>query len=316
MSGTSTLPGTSAAERAAAPPRRWWRHAAYLVAFWAVSSAIRRAPAPATPAAANDGGRVARWPPRLRWWRELVYILAFYALYSAVRNTQGSAAVSAAQAMANALDIIRWEEMLGIYWEQSIQQAFLGNRLFIGFWNVFYGSFHFIVTAGALILLFRRFPDRYRRWRNTLAFTTALALVGFALYPLMPPRLLPPSFGYVDTLRTYGGLWSFDSTTMQKLSNQYAAMPSLHFAWSAWSALVLISAARTRWAKALAAAYPVLTLFAIVVTANHFILDAAGGALVLAVGALLGFPLAARMDGRDRRLTTAAGPAPPLAAAA
>lgn len=317
MTGTSTLPDL----RPTAPPpqRRWWRELAYLVAFYVVSTAIRRAPTPAgaTPAARAATATVPvphrAWRGRLRWWREVVYILAFYLIYSFVRNTQGSAAVSAAHAMGNALDIIRWEEMLGIYWEQSIQQAFLGNRLFIGFWNVFYGSFHFVVTAGALILLFRRFPDRYRRWRNTLAFTTALALIGFATYPLMPPRLLPASYGYVDTLRTYGALWSFDSGAMNKISNQYAAMPSLHFAWSTWSALVLIPAVRTRWAKALAATYPLMTLFAIVVTANHFILDAAGGALVLAVGALIGFPLAARMERNNPAAVRTSGP---LAAAA
>ncbi len=237
-------------------------------------------------------------PRGLRWWREVLYILAFYGVYSVVRNSQGSAAVSAAHAMRNALRLIRLERILGVYQEQTIQHAFLGNRLFIEFWNLFYGTFHFIVTAFALIYLFRKFPGRYRRWRNALAFTTALALIGFATFPLMPPRLLPVSFGYVDTLRTYGSLWSFDSGAVHKISNQYAAMPSLHFAWAAWSALVLVPVLRTRWAKIAAAAYPVLTLFAIVVTANHYVLDAAGGLVVLAAGALIGFPLAARTERR------------------
>lgn len=256
-------------------------------------------PGPSQKEEAGAGGR------GLRWWREVLYILAFYGVYTAIRNTQGSASVSAAKAMGNALDIIRLEEMLGIYHERAIQQAFLGNRLFIELWNLFYGSFHFVVTAFALVLLFRRFPGRYRQWRNTLAFTTALALIGFATYPLMPPRLLPPSYGYVDTLATYGSLWSFDSGTVSKISNQYAAMPSLHFAWAMWSSLVLVSAVRSTWARALAWAYPVMTLFAIVVTANHFILDAVGGLVVLAGGAAIGFPLAARVE---RRLEEGAAP--------
>ena len=153
----------------------------------------------------------------------------------------------------------------------------------------FSGScFHFVVTAVAIIWLFRRQPWRYVRWRTTLAVTTALALVGFALYPLMPPRLLPGSYGFVDTLRTYGGLWSFDDGAMSKVSNQYAAMPSLHFAWSLWCCLVFLPALRRPWARALAVAYPLLTLFAIVVTANHYWLDAAGGALCLGIGILVG----------------------------
>jgi hypothetical protein len=243
-------------------------------------------PAPATADPARRG---------LRWWKEVGLVLAFYAVYSVVRNTQGSAVVSAGRAMRNALQVIRWEKATGLYFEEGLQELFLGWEGFIEFWNLFYGTFHFVVTIFALVLLFRRFPGRYRRWRNTLAATTALALIGFATYPLMPPRLMPASFGFVDTLRTYGSLWSFDSGAMSKISNQYAAMPSLHFAWALWCTLVLVPAVRTWWAKAAAIAYPVLTLFAIVVTANHFVLDAVAGAVVLGVGAVIGFAVAARL---------------------
>jgi hypothetical protein len=244
--------------------------------------------------------RPARTLRPLRAWRELAFGAGFYAFYSLVRNTQGSAAVSSEHALHNALRVISLERTLGIYHEQTIQQAFLGNRLFIEFWNHFYGSFHFVVTAFALVLLFRKFPHRYRRFRNALACTTALALIGFAFFPLMPPRLLPGSYHFVDTLERYGALWSFDSGTVERLSNQYAAMPSLHFAWSAWSAFALFPVLRTWWAKSLAAIYPLLTLFGIVVTANHYFLDAAGGAVVLAVGLFIGFGVAARIE-RGRR---------------
>ncbi len=230
----------------------------------------------------------------------MLYIAAFYALYSAIRNTQGSASVSAAHAFANARHLISVEHALGLFHEEAIQRRFLGWRPFIRFWDVYYGTFHFVVTVVALILLFRRFPGRYPRWRNALAATTALALIGFAAYPLMPPRLLPASYGFVDTLRVYGGLWSFESGPVAHLSNQYAAMPSLHFAWSSWSALVLFPILRRPWSKALAALYPVATLFAIVVTANHYVLDAAGGAVVLTVGAAVGFALAAATTGHPQ----------------
>ena len=154
-----------------------------------------------------------------------------------------------------------------------------------------------MVTAFALIWLFRRNPARYPLWRNTLACTTALALIGFAFFPLMPPRLMP-EYGFVDTLKEIGGLWSFDSGTMQKISNQYAAMPSLHFGWSSWSAFVLYPMVQRRWLKVLVAVYPFLTLFAIVVTANHWWIDAAGGALVLGVGYVLGREITARVSMR------------------
>jgi hypothetical protein len=225
---------------------------------------------------------------RLRWWREVLYILAFYAVYTAVRNTQGSANVSQAHAFRNARRVITIEHWTGTFHEATIQSWFIHQRWFIEFWDVFYGSAHFIVTAFAIIFMFRKMPGRYPLWRNTLACTTALALIGFATFPLMPPRLLPPNYHFVDTLKVVGGLWNFDSGAMQKISNQYAAMPSLHFAWSSWCALVLGPAVRRRWLKVLVYAYPFITLFAIVVTANHYILDAVGGAVVLAVGFVLG----------------------------
>jgi hypothetical protein len=223
----------------------------------------------------------------------VLYIALFYGVYSFIRNTQGSATVSAGHAFAHARGVIDVEKAFGLFFEERVQQAFLGSRWFIQFWNLYYGTFHFVVTIIALVLLFRRFPARYPRWRNTLAATTGLALIGFATYPLMPPRLLPMAYGFVDTLKDYGGLWSFDSGPVAQVSNQYAAMPSLHFAWSTWSALVLYPMLTHRWSRALAVLYPAATLFAIVVTANHYWLDAAGGALVLGVGSAAGFRLAA-----------------------
>jgi hypothetical protein len=221
---------------------------------------------------------------KLRWWREVLYVLGFYVVYSFIRNT-GTGDDHVTQAFHHAQDVIHLERLVGLYHEESIQELFLSSRWFIRAWNIYYGSFHFIVTIVALVWCFRARPDRYPRWRNTLAATTALALIGFAFFPLMPPRLLPPSYGFVDTLAHYGGLWSFDSGTMKAVSNQYAAMPSLHFGWSSWCAFVLWPAAGDRtWAKVLLVAYPVATLFAIIVTANHFWLDAVGGAVVLSVG--------------------------------
>ena len=238
---------------------------------------------------------VAETPPRrLRWWWEAVYILVFYGIYTTIRNTQGSATVSARHAFENALEVIDVERAVGLFHEETLQDWFLDERLFMQFWNVFYGTAHFIVTIGALVWLFRAAPHRYPLWRNTLAFTTALALIGFVAYPLMPPRLLPPTYGFIDTLKEIGGLWSFDSGTMQKISNQYAAMPSLHFAWSSWCAFVLWPMVRRPWVKALVVAYPFATLFGVMVTANHYWLDALGGAVVLGAGYLLAGPLTRR----------------------
>jgi hypothetical protein len=235
--------------------------------------------------------RDAPAPARLRWWREVAFVVAFYGIYSLVRNQFGSAGspiVAHREAFQHARTVIHIERALGLFHEEAVQHRFLGWRSFIQFWNLFYGTFHFVVTAGCIVWLFRRFPERYVRWRTTLAVTTALALFGFALFPLLPPRLLPEHYGFADTLRTYGGLWSFDSGAMSKVSNQYAAMPSLHFAWSSWCALVLVPTVKRTWVRVLAVSYPLLTLFAIVVTANHYWLDAVGGAVILSLGSLAG----------------------------
>jgi len=242
----------------------------------------------------------------LRWWREVIYILAFYGIYTLVRDTQGSAGKGATApsttAYRHARSVIRVEKDLWLFHENSIQHAFVGySHLFFQFWNVWYGSAHFVVTAGVVIYLFRRQPWRYPYWRNTLALVTGLALVGFAVFPLMPPRLLPhPPYNFIDTLRVYGGSWSFDSGGMQKVSNQFAAMPSLHIGWSTWCACALYPALRQWWSKALVIAYPVVTLFCIIVTANHYFLDALGGLCALSLAALISKPLTAWTSGRQQ----------------
>ena len=225
--------------------------------------------------------------PRLYWWRELITIGLFYGVYTAVRNL-GIASDSQRIAFAHAKQMIRVEEFLSSFHEAAIQKWFIDWTWFIKFWDVFYGTAHFIVTIVAIVWLFRRAPERYPTWRNTLAVTVGIALLGFATYPLMPPRLLPEHYGFVDTLQKVGGLWSFDSGTMSKISNQYAAMPSLHFAWSSWCACVLTPGLKHWWSKALMISYPFVTLFAIVVTANHYWIDAAGGAAALGLGYLIG----------------------------
>jgi len=247
---------------------------------------------------ADEAEPTGRDPRRgLHWWRELLYAGTFYLLYSVTRNLFGSAGGgSTTHALHNAERVIQLEQWLGLFHEQQVQSWFLAWPWFLRFWNIYYGTLHFIVPIVVLIALFRRWPAAYRLWRNTLAFATGLALIGFSLFPLMPPRLLCDCLygggaasdrGFVDTIDRYGALWTFDSGTVKSLSNQYAAMPSLHVAWSLWCALALIPRLRHRWAKVLVGLYPVATVFAIVVTANHYLLDAVGGVAVLGVGYLL-----------------------------
>ncbi len=249
---------------------------------------------------------------------------AFYGLYSAIRNRFGSFHLAAGgvplAAFRHALQVMRFEGVLGLYRERDIQQMFLGHHRFLQFWNVFYGTAHFVVTIATFVCLYRFSRTRFVRWRNTLAYTTALALAGFMLYPLMPPRLLsstgpyggaslaatanaPVRIDFVDTLEVDGGLWSFNSGSMTRISNQYAAMPSLHMAWSTWCVLALwpLAGRHRRWIRWLSVLYPIATLFGIIVTANHFWLDAGVGLATLGCGWWLGNRLE---DVNQRRLVS------------
>ncbi len=235
-------------------------------------------------------------PVRPRWWRELLIVAAFYLAYTWIRNQFGSAAVDASTAFRNAEWMIDAEKALGLYIEADLQEWFLDWEWFLRGWNIFYGTLHFAITLGVLGWLYVRRPDHYPRQRTTGLATTGLALVGFAAFPLMPPRLLGNcrpvgaciESPYVDTMAEIGGLWSFDSGTMEAISNQYAAMPSLHFAWALWSMYALLPHLRRPAARLFMLSYPWLTLFAIVVTANHYWIDAVGGALVYGAGWLIG----------------------------
>jgi hypothetical protein len=230
------------------------------------------------------GGRRLRDGRHLYWWLEIAALVVFYVVYSAIRNANEG---DASTAFTNARRIMDLERSIGLLHEETIQDWALHWKPTIVAANYFYGSLHFVVTIGAALFLFVRFADDYPRYRNTLGFTTAIALVGFITFPLMPPRLLEESYGFVDTLAKYPTIWSFNSGAVSKISNQYAAMPSVHIAWALWCSFVLVPRLRATWARVAAAGYPLVTVAVIVVTGNHFVLDAAGGAIVLGVGFLL-----------------------------
>lgn len=230
----------------------------------------------------SPGVAVKARPP---WWREVGVIALFYAVYSAIRDIRGTRPVSAAVAYRNARVVIGLERFLGIFHEQQIQHvALAASRQLVQWLDVWYGSTQFLVTAALLVFLFFRRPASYRFWRNVLAWTTGLALIGFAAFPMMPPRLLPARYGFIDTLRVVGGLWDFESGPMKHLSNQFAAMPSLHVAWAVWCGAVLWACFGGWVGRASALVYPAITFFCVIVTANHLFIDAAAGAcLVIAV---------------------------------
>jgi membrane-associated phospholipid phosphatase len=233
------------------------------------------APPPGAPAPEPRSKRI-----RGGWALEAAgIVLALYPVYGWIRDLVG---VSRADAFHNARQIIDWEQWLGIYHERAIQGWFLPYPWLVGMWNLFYGSIHFAGPVVTLVALYHFDPGRYVRWRNTFLLILVVALAGFWFYPLMPPRLLPSSFGFVDTRLLYFTIGK-PVPHAQETGAIYAAMPSLHITWATWAVFALWPLLRRWWARALLVSYPVLMIFTTVITANHFFLDAVGGWIVLAV---------------------------------
>jgi len=121
----------------------------------------------------------------------------------------------------------------------------------------------------------------------------AFALVGFALYPLTPPRLLDNSYGFVDSLMLTGPRYYGDESgsslfnlygPIPSLVNEYAAMPSMHVGWSAVAAALLISAfPGNRIVRVIGVAHIVMMQIAVVATGNHYLIDGIVGLIVVAI---------------------------------
>ncbi|MFJ1702163.1 phosphatase PAP2 family protein [Kitasatospora sp. NPDC088346] len=221
-------------------------------------------------------------PARPRLWFELALIGISYWLYSLVRNAVPE---QASIAQRHATWIWDFERALGVAVERSVNHAIDSVGWLIVGMNYYYATLHFIVTIGVLVWLYRSHPGRYAATRTVLFVTTGIALVGFYFFPLAPPRLMTGG-NFVDTVAVHHTWGSMASGPAAHVSNQYAAMPSMHIGWSLWCGLTIFFLARPLWVRLLGLLYPAATLVVIVSTANHFWMDAVGGALCLGVGFL------------------------------
>ncbi|OIK02309.1 hypothetical protein BIV25_01480 [Streptomyces sp. MUSC 14] len=217
---------------------------------------------------------------RPRLWFEILLIAVSYWTYSLIRNAVPE---QKAEALRNADWIWRVEHALGIAVEQSVNHAVNSVTWLIIGMNYYYATLHFIITLGVLVWLYRRHPGRYAAARLALFATTGVALVGYYLFPLAPPRLMRGGH-FVDTVLVHHTWGSMASGDLKHMSNQYAAMPSMHIGWSLWCGLTIFALASVPWVRVLGLLYPATTLLVIVSTANHFWLDAVGGVLCLSFG--------------------------------
>ncbi|MFJ1869316.1 phosphatase PAP2 family protein [Streptomyces sp. NPDC088097] len=225
-----------------------------------------------------------------RWWAELLLLGLLYGAYSGGRLlARGDVDL----AVGHGLALLRVEELLRIDFERPLNRLFSRSGVLGIPADFFYASLHYLITPAVLVWLYRRRPRHYRDARSGLVAATVLGLVGFALAPTCPPRLLEASYGFTDTMARYSayGWWGGEASAprgLGALTNQYAAMPSLHVGWALWCGILLWRHARHPLVRTLGAAYPVLTTLVVMGTANHYFLDAVAGAAVLGAGWVLG----------------------------
>jgi hypothetical protein len=225
--------------------------------------------------AGRRAGRSARWAlwGGVAW--ESALLFALYGLW----QFAGSFTV---MGTSGALPRARWlwdaERVLHLPSETALQRLVLPHPLLVQASNLYYDILHFPLLGACLIWLYARHRADYPRIRTTVAAFTGISLL-IQLIPVAPPRLLA-STGMVDTAVQYGQsvyAWSggFDA-------DEFSAMPSVHVGWALIVAIAVITVSRSRW-RWLAAAYPVLTLLVVVVTANHFWLDGIAAGLLVAL---------------------------------
>lgn len=225
----------------------------------------------------------------MRWWTELPLVLAVYGIYTASRLIVRG---DVADAVSHGVEILRIEKTLHINLEHPLNRLFTADA-WLGvpadFW---YASLHYLVTPAILVWIFRSHRDRYLAARTWLMTSTFIGLIGFTLLPTCPPRLLDPAYGFVDTMRKYSmyGWWGGDASAprgLGSMTNQYAAMPSLHVGWALWCGVMLWRHSGSRALRAAGVAYPVITALVVMGSANHYLLDTVAGVVVMGTGLVL-----------------------------
>ena len=216
------------------------------------------------------------------WWRgrygrQLLFEIGIVGgLLIIYRFIRGFNKTDLRAAFANARDIIRLEEWMGMPFEDNLQAFMLDHPTLVQGLNWYYILFHFPAAIALLLWLYLRHPLRYRTWRNLMAFVTFAALIIHLVYPLAPPRMMS---GFVDTMERFGPN-IYPANALEGAANQIAAMPSLHFAWAVIVAMAVVSVLSSPW-RWLIVIHPTLMTLSIIATANHWWIDAAAAGLIV-----------------------------------
>jgi membrane-associated phospholipid phosphatase len=231
-----------------------------------------------------------RWLPN--GWLDAIRQLALFAgAYYLYRIVRGVVDGQAGLAFENARTLVDFERSVGLFFEPGLQAWARGQEWILTWANWMYVNSHFVVTTTFLIWLYIARNHAFYFVRNMFMVAMGLALVGYMAYPTAPPRFLP-EWGFSDSVASFVGENAEQSANV--LYNPFAAVPSMHVAFALMIAVPAIMLVKRRVFKVLWAIYPFVVTFVVMVTANHFWLDAALGALVAAFSAYAAYAAFAR----------------------
>jgi membrane-associated phospholipid phosphatase len=225
--------------------------------------------------------------------RDLLWqIVLFCGAYWLYRLVRGQVFDQSAAAFSHARDVVSLERSLHVFVEPQVQHWAIGTGFIndVGSWM--YLNTHFIVTTCTLAFIYLFRNEHFYFVRNMFMVAMGLALIGYIVYPTAPPRMLP-ELGFVDSVSDFTGVSS--DSNVNALFNPYAAVPSMHVGFALMLSVPMIRIVKHRWAKVVWAIYAPIVACVVVVTANHWIFDAATGALVAAVSALAAQTVFARV---------------------
>ena len=210
----------------------------------------------------------------------LAQVGALVAAFVAYFGARGLSEADPSKAIEHAQAVVEFEKRLGMHGEAALQELVLGHPNVIDVLNWIYIWGHWPVIIGVLLWLLNNHPEPYRVLRNALFVSGAIGIVVFVLYPVAPPRLA--GLGLVDTITTQSH--SYRVLQPPAFVNQYAAIPSLHVGWDLLMGIFIFRYARRRVLRVVGALTPLAMTASVVLTANHFVIDAVLGALVAMIG--------------------------------
>jgi membrane-associated phospholipid phosphatase len=222
--------------------------------------------------------------------RQMALFAGAYVLYQLVRGLVDGNDV--AKATWNAYKVINLERTLHVFVEPSIQAWALHSRWLMDVADSTYLNAHYVLTLGGLVWIYLRRNDSFYFVRNMFMLAMAFALIGYALYPTAPPRLMP-AWGFTDSIQQFTGVTA-EQGPSSSLINLYAAIPSMHVCFSLMIGWPMARLVKNPVAAVAWAVYPLCITFVVIATGNHYLADVVLGALTALASAVLSKQLLAR----------------------